>query len=889
MIKPPLLTFYSALVIFAAAAPAYADGVVSPAVPHSVQGIAEREIARRADQVARAQQAIAEGDKAMGAKDYEVAVQQYKAAADVLTDSPVTHKLRAAAVDRYCIASVKLAEQQIAEGNFAQAEATAKAVLAPNYNPRCSDALALLSHLEEPGYYNKTITPKFHAKIEQVKDLFVEAQGFFDSAQYEKAMQRYDQILAIDPTNAAAREGQIKVDEKRTEYANTAYEETRARQLWKVAKGWEQPVRKYGPKGGTVISAPSASSNTAAIQNKLNSIIIPKVEFKDATVREAIDFLKTKSRDLDHDPDPSRRGVNIVLQLEAPGGAAMGAPSPAAPADAGAAAAIPGLDPAAAGAAPAAGGAAPAAGGAAPAAAAATPSINPSDARITLSLNNVPMAEVLRYITTLAGLKVKIDPYAVSVVPLTMIVETLITKEYKVPPGTFTGPSGAAGTTTAPAPAVAPTAGAMAPSGSMASRVSAHDYFANLGVQFPPGSAANFIPTSCRLIVKNTQEQLDLIDTLVEALNGAVPSQVDIEAKFVEITQTNLKELSFDWNFASFKIPNTSTLVGGGNSVIAADASGNPIPNTPASLTSGLRSGAGSSTSNAISANAIDSLLFPTANSAAPSIASATGVFDNARFQVVMRALNQKKGVDLLSSPRVTCKSGQEAEIEIVREFKYATEYNPPQIPTSGSGATIMVVTPTTPTAFDVKQVGVRLHVQPTVGADGSTIDLQLEPQVVEFEGFINYGSPIYGVLGGFAGDFQAFVALLTSGLPRGLMTDNVINQPIFSTRKVRTSVSVWDGQTVMLGGLMREDVQKVEDKVPFLGDIPLVGRLFRSSVDQHQKRNLVIFVTARLINPAGDPINTSDEEKDDAPDADLPGTPSLDAAPVLTPTMPLK
>ena len=186
-----------------------------------------------------------------------------------------------------------------------------------------------------------------------------------------------------------------------------------------------------------------------------------------------------------------------------------------------------------------------------------------------------------------------------------------------------------------------------------------------------------------------------------------------------------------------------------------------------------------------------------------------------------------------------------------------------------------------------------RLHVQPTVGADGSTIDLQLEPQVVEFEGFINYGSPIYGVLGGMSGSFsmQEFINLLTSegGLPRGLMTDNVINQPIFSTRKVRTSVSVWDGQTVMLGGLMREDVQKVEDKVPFLGDIPLVGRLFRSSVDQHQKRNLVIFVTARLINPAGDPINTSDEEKDDAPDADLPGTPSLDAAPVLTPTMPLK
>src|SRR5205823_8085444 len=82
------------------------------------------------------------------------------------------------------------------------------------------------------------------------------------------------------------------------------------------------------------------------------------------------------------------------------------------------------------------------------------------------------------------------------------------------------------------------------------------------------------------------------------------------------------------------------------------------------------------------------------------------------------------------------------------------------------------------------------------------------------------------------------------TGLTQAItLTDNVINQPIFSTRKVTTSVSVWVGQTVVLGGLMREDVQKVEDRTPFLGDIPMVGRLFRTNVDQHIKRNLIIFV----------------------------------------------
>jgi len=99
---------------------------------------------------------------------------------------------------------------------------------------------------------------------------------------------------------------------------------------------------------------------------------------------------------------------------------------------------------------------------------------------------------------------------------------------------------------------------------------------------------------------------------------------------------------------------------------------------------------------------------------------------------------------------------------------------------------------------------------------------------------------------------------LITS--PQNVITPNVINQPIFSTRKVTTSVSVWDGQTVVLGGLMREDVQKTEDRTPILGDIPIVGRLFRSNAEQHIKRNLIIFVTARLVNPGGQLVNANEE-----------------------------
>jgi general secretion pathway protein D len=138
-----------------------------------------------------------------------------------------------------------------------------------------------------------------------------------------------------------------------------------------------------------------------------------------------------------------------------------------------------------------------------------------------------------------------------------------------------------------------------------------------------------------------------------------------------------------------------------------------------------------------------------------------------------------------------------------------------------------------------------------------------LVPQVVEFEGFINYGSPIFGILTPITSFNPVTMVTTLLTAPNVLLTNNVINQPIFSTRKVTTSVSVWDGQTVVMGGLMREDVQKTEDRTPIIGDIPLVGRLFRTNVDQHIKRNLVIFVTARLVNPAGQPVNQTEEEEE--------------------------
>jgi len=659
----------------------------------------------------------------------------------------------------------------------------------------------------------------------------------------------------------AARKMHEKIDRAKSDYGVVAYGETRASWMADLDLEWAKPVRRYQLNKVDIVEQDHTLANrTERIMKKLERIVIPKLELREATIREAIDFLKKKSADLDVDSPAGEKGVNIVLKLETGGG---GAPAVEAPAPA--AAPIPGLEPI-----PAAPGAAPIG---IPGAAAAAPMVNPADARVTVSLTNIPLIEALRYVTSLASLKFKVEPFAVFVVPQSVNTETLVTKEWKVRPDLIPripkaggeinplalGPVRAGGRGQLPPDA---TKGGQA----IAEQETAKNWLVSNGVQFSaPGASAVYLPSSSRLIVRNTQEQLDLIDTIIESnQSGSAAPQIEIESKFVEISQTNLKELSFDWTLGQGHVPNNGNVFFGGGST-NTPASQFPFVDSGGSivgqnqLTSNNRSG-----NNAISANAIDALLFgaPIAGPA-PAVAAIAGVFTDPQFQVVIRALNQKKGVDLLSSPRVTTKSGQRAVVEVIEEFRYPTEFQPPQIPQTvgatggvlnvGASSSTFPVTPTTPTAFETRNTGVTLEVEPAIGPDNFTIDLNLVPQVVEFEGFINYGSPIQTT------NTNPITGISTTNV----ITPNVINQPIFSTRKVTTSVSVFDGSTVVLGGLIREDVQKVEDKVPLLGDVPILGRLFRSSVDQHIKTNLVMFVTARLMNPAGDPVRPEDEKEE--------------------------
>ncbi len=138
--------------------------------------VATREEVRRQARVRQGMDALEAGDRAMHNKDYEEAFRQYRLAADLIPDASNTARLHAHAIHGLCDAACSLAEQRIGEGRYGDADALLRKVLA-DYDPHCHRATEILKHLEEPDYYNKTITPGFRAKVEQVKQYFIEARG----------------------------------------------------------------------------------------------------------------------------------------------------------------------------------------------------------------------------------------------------------------------------------------------------------------------------------------------------------------------------------------------------------------------------------------------------------------------------------------------------------------------------------------------------------------------------------------------------------------------------------------------------------------------------------------------------------------------------------------
>ena len=224
----------------------------------------------------------------------------------------------------------------------------------------------------------------------------------------------------------------------------------------------------------------------------------------------------------------------------------------------------------------------------------------------------------------------------------------------------------------------------------------------------------------------------------------------------------------------------------------------------------------------------------------------------NADLSMILHMLSQRSDTDLLSAPKVVTKSGEEATIKVVTIYRYPQDYDVTiQSTSSGSGNNSSssssggdgkILPMVEPQNFTEMEVGVILTVRPEKSPEGDLINLELKPKIVSEPTWKDYG-------------MRVPMAVVEGADPKTTNERwfNVpMEQPFFKERSIETKISVYSGATVVMGGLITEERKSMEDKIPFLGDIPYLGRFFRSRSEWSDKRNLLLFVTARLVDPSG-------------------------------------
>jgi general secretion pathway protein D len=468
---------------------------------------------------------------------------------------------------------------------------------------------------------------------------------------------------------------------------------------------------------------------------------------------------------------------------------------------------------------------------------------NPS---VNITLRNLSLKRVLDFISDAVGYQYEVQADAVIFRPggERSLLDTAVFPVSRATVIRMTG-VGATGAVTPGAPAVDdPFAPVGAPAGgggggggeSGALRA----FLQQAGVNFDGVAGSALVYDGSAMIVTQSARNIERIRNILNRYNDV--RQVEIEAKFMEVQEGALEELGVNWLVT--RRPGRGP-------------GGSPGETYRSSIRSLQQAFTGSQNASAIIINGeeVASVVAPNLpgtvqlGAGAAALANITGVIGEFDVSATVRALSQRLGSDLLSAPKITVLSGNPANITVAQELRYPQAFGDIQSQVGQGTATPgggivgggVTITAGTPQDFVSRNVGVELRVTPTVEEDDYSISLDLNPRVTEFEGFVEYGGPSVAIQGG-----------TTVTVPSGFF------QPIFSVREVTTKVTIWDGATIVMGGLTREEVKKVNDKVPVLGNVPVVGRLFRSEGESSTKRNLLIFVTANLVSPGGSPKNQS-------------------------------
>lgn len=695
--------------------------------------------------------------------NYAEAITSLELARRELPENPVTVDLHAQLERDLADLYLGYAQYQLSSGDLEGAQQSLEAYAA--ISPDDQRVQTLEQELLDPSYIPiEEASPGFVEDQEEVRELLRIGRAQYLNGDIVGAESTFRQVEALDVYNPEAKAmlERLATEKSRRNHLDRA--KTRSQMLEEVGTGWQRP-QIYVERPEAEVEDPEP----LPLERKLESIRIPSVNFPGVELSRVITTLSQISQEY----DPEGSGVNIVLN-----------------------------DP------------------------------DRTEPLVYIDVRDLSLKRILDLIVDSVSFQYDINEDVVIVRPGIRRRPDLEIENFPVSPATVQRLIGQAGGVqpqetqvndpfAAPTETAAPTA---APAAGGGESGALRDFLQQAGgVDFTiPGSSLIYDGTD--IWVTQTPRNLERVRNVFRRLTDV--RQVEIEARFLEVAQSDLDELGFQWSVVSpggteyqTNNRNLAQAFAGSQATNEIRVGDDAFPVQPPQVPGGPDLGAG-----------------------AANFAVIDGSIEGFDVEATVRMLSQKTGSDLLLAPKVTVLSGNQASIIVAQELRYPDSYGDTQseVGRGGSGdggAAGVTITPGTPQDFQTRNVGVELLVTPTVEQDNS-VTLDLNPRVTEFQGFVEFG-----------GLSIAVTEDQTVTNPSGFY------QPIFATREVDTRVNVWDGATVVMGGLIREEVRRVEDKLPVLGDVPIFGRFFRSEGEASQKRNLLIFVTANLVSPGGSPM----------------------------------
>lgn len=182
------------------------------------------------------------------------------------------------------------------------------------------------------------------------------------------------------------------------------------------------------------------------------------------------------------------------------------------------------------------------------------------------------------------------------------------------------------------------------------------------------------------------------------------------------------------------------------------------------------------------------------------------GTLSFGQFQAVLEILKTRSDTKTLSNPRIVTLNNNEAVIHVGRN------YNIPLYERNDSTGQMEI------TDYEERDIGIKLTVTPHVNAQGEIV-VDLKPEITSFLQFDDYGN---------------------------------VQAPVFTARRATTRVRIKDGETIVIGGLIKEEVVDYVKKIPFLGDLPILKYVFSKREKTIDTTDLMIFVTVRLMDSEG-------------------------------------